>query len=166
MIDLFRHHAWATRRLLEHCRELPADVLEGTAPGTYGSVIVTLRHLSGADERYLSVLEGRPFRPELMESTAELDIPALERAAADRAGRWEKLLEAGIDPGRAITREKPGGGEHTLTTRTLLVQAIHHGNDHRTHVCTILGARDLDVPDLDAWHFYDERLRPLVSRTG
>lgn len=160
--ELFRHHTWANLRLLEHCVTLPAEALNAEAPGTYGPVMTTLRHLAGADERYLAVLEETPFRPELMESTAELGLDALERAAEDRGRRWERLLASGVDPDRRITRAGPDGRERSLTARSLLVQAIHHGNDHRTHICTILGARGFAVPDLDAWHFYDERLRPLV----
>ena len=34
-----------------------------------------------------------------------------------------------------------------------IVQAIHHGNDHRTHICTILGQNGIDYGDLDVWAF-------------
>jgi hypothetical protein len=30
-----------------------------------------------------------------------------------------------------------------------LAQAIHHADDHRSHVLSILGARGLEAPDLD-----------------
>lgn len=153
--EMFRHGSWATERLLEHCAGLPPETLEATAPGTFGSVIATLRHLSGADERYLCVLEGSPFRSEVMER-ANLDLPALRREAAQRAERWRLLLATRPDPGRVVTRIRPDGSEDAVTTRTLLVQAIHHGNDHRTHVCTILGGLGRDAPVLDAWTFYGE----------
>ena len=45
----------------------------------------------------------------------------------------------------------------------LFLQAIHHGNDHRTHVCTILGALDLEAPDLSGWRYWDEE-RPANTR--
>ena len=32
-------------------------------------------------------------------------------------------------------------------------QAIHHGNDHRTQICTILGQNGISVGDLDVWAF-------------
>ena len=38
----------------------------------------------------------------------------------------------------------------------LLLQAIQHGNDHRTHVCSTLGALGEEVPDLDGWTYWDE----------
>lgn len=39
----------------------------------------------------------------------------------------------------------------------LLLQALHHGDDHRAQVCSTLGALELEVPDLDVWAFWDER---------
>jgi hypothetical protein len=35
----------------------------------------------------------------------------------------------------------------------VVVQAIHHGNDHRTHICTILGAHDIPYGDMDVWAY-------------
>jgi hypothetical protein len=34
-----------------------------------------------------------------------------------------------------------------------MAQAIHHADDHRGHILSILGARGLDVPDLDVWAY-------------
>ena len=153
--EFFQHHQWATVRLLEHCQALGSETLDGVVPGTYGSVIATLRHISAADERYLHLLEGTPRRPELTEA-AELDLPALLATTRDRGERWLRLLSAGVDPTRRITRTRMDGTQDTTDARTLVVQAIHHGNDHRTQVCTVLGALGLDVPDLDAWTYYSE----------
>jgi hypothetical protein len=36
----------------------------------------------------------------------------------------------------------------------LLVQAVHHGNDHRTQICSTLGALGLEVPELDGWEYW------------
>jgi hypothetical protein len=35
----------------------------------------------------------------------------------------------------------------------LVVQAVHHANEHRANVCSILGARGLPQPDVDVWAF-------------
>jgi hypothetical protein len=34
-----------------------------------------------------------------------------------------------------------------------MAQAIHHADDHRTQILSILGARDLPVPDLGVWDY-------------
>ena len=35
----------------------------------------------------------------------------------------------------------------------IVLQAIQHGNDHRTHICTILGHNGLTYGDLDVWAY-------------
>jgi hypothetical protein len=42
---------------------------------------------------------------------------------------------------------------------------MHHGNDHRTHVCTILGAHDISYGDMDVWAYGEATgaLLPIVS---
>jgi hypothetical protein len=39
----------------------------------------------------------------------------------------------------------------------LLIQAIHHGNDHRTQICSTLGALELPLPEIDGWDFWAHR---------
>ena len=45
--DAFAHHTWATGRLIEACQALSPEQLDSTVPGTYGSIIATMRHLVG-----------------------------------------------------------------------------------------------------------------------
>jgi len=152
--ELFRHNSWANRRLLEFCAGLEPPILDSSAPGTMGSIIDTLRHLSGAEERYLEFLElASSRRDEVMEG-AKLDLPALQREAAGRTERWDRLLARKLDPGEVIERTRKDGTVDALPRATLLLQAIHHGNDHRTHICTILGAQGIEPPELDGWNFY------------
>jgi hypothetical protein len=35
----------------------------------------------------------------------------------------------------------------------VLLQAMHHGNDHRTHLCTILGLHGIDYGGIDVWAY-------------
>src|SRR5258708_3444319 len=45
----------------------------------------------------------------------------------------------------------------------VLAQAINHGAEHRAHVCTVLGAHDLQPPALDAFA-YCEAVRTRGGR--
>ena len=56
--DGFRHHVWATLRLIDVCLELSPEQLGTSVPGTYGSILDTQRHLVGADANYLFVMTG------------------------------------------------------------------------------------------------------------
>jgi uncharacterized damage-inducible protein DinB len=35
----------------------------------------------------------------------------------------------------------------------VLAQVVHHGNHHRSQVCSALAAVDIDPPALDAWAY-------------
>jgi hypothetical protein len=42
-------------------------------------------------------------------------------------------------------------------TNLIFVQALHHGNDHRTQICTVLSANGYEAPDLSGWAYWRER---------
>jgi hypothetical protein len=44
----------------------------------------------------------------------------------------------------------------------VVIQALHHGNDHRTHICTILGHNGVEYGDMDVWA-YGEATGALVQ---
>jgi uncharacterized damage-inducible protein DinB len=90
LLLLLRHKTWATLRLIEHCQTLGGEQLRLTIPGTYSTILETLRHVVAADEDYFTVL---------------------------------------------------------------IAQSLHHSDDHRTQVCSILGAHGLEVPRLDVWAY-------------
>jgi len=151
---LFEHHAWANLRLIDHCAALPADRLGATVPGTYGTVERTLVHLVAADQRYLEDMDGQAAGIRI----SERESPSLAevRAAAElQAGRWTSLVRRAseLNVTRPAYDEDPDS-QHAEDL--LFLQAIHHGNDHRTHACTILGAHGLEVPDLSGWAFWHE----------
>jgi uncharacterized damage-inducible protein DinB len=51
--DAFAYHVWATLRLADACLSLGPEQLDTAVPGTYGSILETVRHLVGADSWYL-----------------------------------------------------------------------------------------------------------------
>jgi uncharacterized damage-inducible protein DinB len=154
---MFDHHAWATLRLIDRCAGLPADQLDATVPGTAGTIRDTLIHLVAADQRYLRRMDGR--EPSVGVNERDDPAPTLEtlrRAFPDQVARWYALLDglAELDVVLAPDRDWPAVPH---AERLLLLQAIHHGNDHRTHVCTILGAHGVEAPELDGWHFWEDQ---------
>src|SRR2546429_9943939 len=98
MIDLFRHNALATIRLLEFCRDLDPALLDGSAPGTYGSAKETLAHIVGTDEVLVAAVEGGTAGPPPRFTSVD-DL--LERAR--RLGdRWERCLAQEQHPERLV----------------------------------------------------------------
>ena len=152
---MFRHHTWATLKVIDHCANLRPEQLAEGVPGTYGSIADTLVHLVAADQRYLHRMDGLAANPRIHE-TEPATLADLRAAVEAQAGRWEAVVDRAPEldvtiPGNAQWPPAPHAED------LLFLQAIHHGNDHRAHVCTVLGARGLEVPDVDGWAYWPDR---------
>ena len=151
--DLVRHNIWATKELLALCRTLDEETLNATVPGTFGTIIDTLRHIINSEAGYLFRLTGA--WPEYPWSTSDLvGLEVLEERAAVLAPVWEALLaQNAVDTERL--GEARGDGDEMFDVRAgiFLTQALHHADEHRAHVLTILGARGHDAPELSGWTY-------------
>jgi uncharacterized damage-inducible protein DinB len=174
LLELFRHKTWATLRLIEYCQALADEHLDATIPGTFGTVRETLRHLVGADEGYFSILTRKRLSEPLPDGLVKLDdlpdgpvaLDELAKRIRALGPRWELLAEDNDIAGRECTTSDgwrvPGS--------VPMAQAIHHADDHRSHVLSILGARGLDVPEpngLDIWGYAEamDLMVPVASGT-
>lgn len=152
--DAFERHIWATRRLLDRLAAMDASDLERATPGTYGTIAATLTHLVDADDRYLQRLEHPDLPPYVENPPQTLDVLRSRVAGEDDRWRWAlDRLEAGTLHARIPEDRIPGGLDPAETL--LVLQALHHGDDHRAQICSTLGAAGLEVPDLDVWSFWD-----------
>ncbi len=158
LTDAFAHHAWATLRLIDACLGLTPEQLEASAPGTFGPILPTLRHLVGADAAYLFALTGG-HRP-LIDDGA-MSLPEL-RAAMERNGaEWPSLLAQDLDPDSIVVRRRADGSESHAPLGIRLAQALHHGTDHRSQICTILTTLGIEPPAIDVWDFAEHEDRLL-----
>lgn len=150
LADAFGHHVWATIRIIDACLELTPEQLETNVPGTYGTIIETVRHTVGSDASYLALLSGG--RATEIDENA-MDLAAL-RATMERNGPiWSAVLDGDIDPEAPLVRHRDDGSTSTAPTGIRLAQVIHHGTDHRSQVCTALTSLGITPPEIDAWDF-------------
>ena len=148
LADAFDHHVWATVKVIDACLALSDEQLATTVPGTYGSILDTMRHLVGADASYLHLLsDGRVA--EITEDSMSL---AELRPVMDANGPvWADVVAAAVDPDRSITRERDDGSTSTAPLGARLAQVVHHGTDHRSQVCTALTSLGITPPEIDVW---------------
>ncbi len=150
LADAFGHHAWATLRLIDACLALPAEQLDTRVPGTYGSIIDTLRHLVGADVSYATVMGARGI--EAIDEE-RMDLPALRTAMAAQGPAWAALLTGDLDPSAIVVRHRDDGTDSAAPLGIRLAQALHHGTDHRSQVCTALTVIGVEPPAIDVWDY-------------
>src|SRR4026207_482199 len=101
MDDAFGRHGWATLRRMDACLALDPEQQMTTVPGTYGSILDTMRHTVGADSSYLFVM-SRGQTPLLDEDHM---APSELRAATEGHGAaWSSLLAGDIDPDAVLER--------------------------------------------------------------
>jgi uncharacterized damage-inducible protein DinB len=148
--DAFDHHVWATVQLIRACEALTPEQLETTVPGTFGSILETMRHTVGADSWYLHRIGGERFEPISEEAEAALDLPAMRSLMERHGERWRELLASDLDPEKVVeVRRDEGVFRAPIGVR--LAQAIHHGTDHRSQICTALTALAIEPPEIDLW---------------
>jgi uncharacterized damage-inducible protein DinB len=156
--DAFAHHVWATLQLLDACASLRMEQLETTAPGTYGSILDTARHIVGSDAWYLSTTTGGRYAAI---DADHMVLPEL-RAEMERHGpAWSELLETQPDPDTIVVRRRDDGSEFHARLGIRLAQVLHHGTDHRSQICTILTTLGVEPPEIDLWSFGHETGRVL-----
>jgi uncharacterized damage-inducible protein DinB len=167
--DSMAHHLWATERLLDACETLTPEQLAAPVPGTFGSILATFKHLASSDEWYLAFFRDCPQR--IDEDDASVTLADVRAAiTADREG-WLAVLAADPD-GEADIPEHDDGWIFHAPAGFRLAQAIHHGTDHRSQICTALTSLGIEPPEIDLWAYGEatgrtrgERLAPSEARS-
>jgi uncharacterized damage-inducible protein DinB len=149
--DAFAHHVWATLRLIDTCLALSPQQLGTAVPGTYGSILETVRHLVGADSWYLFDMTGD--RTRRIEQD-RMNLPELRAAMEGDGAAWSRLLASDPDPEVVLKEvDEDDGYEKDAPIGIRLAQALHHGTDHRSQICTALTTLGVEPPAIDAWDF-------------
>ena len=145
---VLRHNAWANDALIEFCRGLDPATHESASPGTYGTIERTLQHLIGAEQWYVQLLTGEVIGPRLRRDGP---APALDDLAMIAAGTGDRVVSVAEsdDPTRRVKMNEG----RVSTVGVILAQLVHHGNEHRTQITTILGANGIEPPPLSAWAY-------------
>ena len=151
-IEAFQYHKWANLYLLDACADLNAEQLEWTAPGTYGTIASTFHHLIGAELGYLRRLDGGE---QTLRRGDQFPGIAKLRELATTGG--DRLIAAAkkVTPDDVVETTFDDGFEAKLPLGIVIIQALHHGNDHRTHICTILGHHGVEYGEMDVWAYGD-----------
>ena len=145
---LFGHDAWANRELLSRCAELDPEVLACETPGTFGTIPRTMTHLVGTGPFLLALLSGHQSANTIV-AGEQREIAALAPVVEDCAAGWRSFLDGTPDPEAPIWPEQQVSPGRWVA----MVQHIHHGDTHRAHVGSVLGAAGVEPPRVSVWAF-------------
>lgn len=82
-----------------------------------------------------------------------MDLHELRAAMEANGPAWASLLGQDPDPDSVVVRHRDDGSESRAPLGIRLAQALHHGTDHRSQVCTALTALGVEPPAIDVWDF-------------
>ena len=160
--DALAHHTWATERILEACASLSREQLVAPVPGTYGPIIATLAHMVATDGWYLSVFLD--FENPIGEDP-KVTIDELRAANVANGERWQSVLAEDRDPeSEIVERNEEEGWEFITPLAFRYAQAVHHGTDHRSQVCTALSSLGIEPPEIDVWAYGEATGRTRAAR--
>lgn len=148
--DAFGHHAWATTRLIDACLALSPEQLATPVPGTYGSILETVRHFVDGDAFYLFMITDDRA---VLVDVDDLELAELRAVCESHHAAWSRLLSQELDPDAFVTDVDESNFERDATIGIRLAQALHHGTDHRSQVCTALSTLGVDPPSIDVWDY-------------
>jgi uncharacterized damage-inducible protein DinB len=149
LTEMLGHNAWANRRLLDVCSGLTEEQLDATAEGTFGSIRDTLVHVVEAEEHYLFRLTEERAHPPIQDGQWP-GFPELRQRSASNAERFSRLVGE-EDPERVVRWTTRDGDDATMPVALFLVQTIHHGNEHRSQIATLLTRLGIEPPELSGW---------------
>jgi uncharacterized damage-inducible protein DinB len=149
--DYFRFNLWANQRLLDACSNLTDAQLDMTTTGTFGSIRDTLIHLFAAEEGYAGHFTAARPTPRLDDFTTFPGFDELRRRAEMSGTELISIAENG-DINQIFHLD---GGTYEAPAIIVLIQAINHGDDHRSQICTLLSLLGIEPPYIDAWSYND-----------
>jgi uncharacterized damage-inducible protein DinB len=119
--------------LIDTSLELTPEQLETAVPGTYGSILQTMRHLVGADSWFLFDIAGDRDR---RVDEERMDLRELRAVMEAGGAAWSRLLATDPKPENLITEvDETDRFERDATMGMRLAWALHHGTDHRSQIC-------------------------------
>jgi uncharacterized damage-inducible protein DinB len=155
---MVEYDRWASRKVFALCRDLDAAGLTAEAKGAVRTIETTLKHTVRVADAFQALLRGQIPDAALGAWTEyrEHDLAWFAARADGVADAYDELLGE-VDEVFFDAELKIPWFEHPVTRRDAFVQAMTHSIQHRAQVCSVLGERGVDVPNLDYVMMRQER---------
>lgn len=136
MLDSFKYHVWANKKVLGHLENLPADVFTQKVNLGFASIAQIFGHLASAEEVWTARLRGEvppPLTPRPFENveSAQTYMEKLHNSSLEflhTIQDWEKIIQYNTTTGQAFQN----------SILEIVQQLVNHGTYHRGNITTIL----------------------------
>lgn len=152
----FRHNLWSNLQLFDACSRLDETQLAFSIAGTLGSIHATLSHIISGEDQYIFQISNGEQMAERGGLTAATPLSELRQRVETSSSILLQL--ATLVDGNRRARVGEGDDAFLIPIQALLLQAIHHGHEHRTQIETMLGQLGIETPGLSAWRYFDEEM--------
>jgi uncharacterized damage-inducible protein DinB len=114
-------------------------------------MLETIRHVVLSDAEEFSFLTGNAAS----DIDAEKVSLAEARVIMERNGSgWAEYISRSLDPAAMVHEvDETDGYQRWAPVGFRLAQALHHGTDHRSQVCTALTTLGVEPPKIDVYDF-------------
>jgi uncharacterized damage-inducible protein DinB len=146
---LHAYNTWASARVFATCQALDQAQLEAGAPGTYGTIEDTLRHMVGVEHAYSLMLRDLPRDDEAAQDAFYARDLTWHAAHAAELGVVYQDILAAADAAYLDAPLHVPWFDFALTRRDGLLQVLTHSAQHRAQVFSVLGEHGIETPDLD-----------------
>jgi len=146
LLDLYRHNAWANRKVFDVALGQSPEQLRADAAGTRGSVSDTLTHLARVEYAYLVMMERR--QPEQRETYLAHDLAWFRDHVQELGQGYLQLLASATADDLQRDMRIPWF-DFPVTVRDGLLQVLSHSAQHRSQVLSWLSSQGVETPDLD-----------------
>jgi uncharacterized damage-inducible protein DinB len=147
--DLYAYNLWANAQVFASCRDVDQTWIEENAPGTFGTLSETLKHMVGVEASYAQMLQDKPLGSEgSRDEFFTHDLTWFAETMARVGQIYIELLANASDAFYDEPLHVPWF-DFALTKHDGLLQVLSHSAQHRAQVMSVLGQRGVAVPDLD-----------------
>ena len=94
------------------------------------------------------------------------DVRVVAQENLGLAAGWNRFLAQPFDAERTLVVPWNDGHDYDVPCGVILAQALHHGNEHRAHLCTVLSSLGLTPPALGLWDYAEatHRAKPRPTQ--
>ncbi|WP_026677499.1 DinB family protein [Fictibacillus gelatini] len=143
-LKLYNYHVWANKKVFQHLKELPGDLVTKEIQSVFPSIFEALTHVYVADNVWLGVMAEESFdeirmkADQLTEEAKGKSIEELEQLFEECSERYRSFLESQDDFDRIISPEHPRFGKLDTKLFELIQHVVNHGTYHRGNIAAML----------------------------